>query len=984
MNKKKCKEDLEISISDFIKICKKEKFKILFGALFFGLICSVYVLMTPVQYIVKGTFKEKAKSSSGMSQPLSAANLFSPGSIMGNTSYNETISLMKSRNLLERVIKQLNLQASIHKNTLNFPFLKTIQENLKVEYAYFKNIFSPILEDVDPILEAADIRYNGEDLKVFKIKFLNEDSFLVSENNKEIGKGNLDHLFSNDNYSFKIKKNIPQSLKGNEFVLSLLPFQVITDLVSKQLIIESDQIDKHLLNIKYLNRDRNTAVKFVNTLMSVYQEYLREEQSRIAGEQITYLQQRQDEMGNKLKDMMEVYAQSLSSDMSTIGFSDSDRAMEFLAEIQNRYKNKLLEIDFELKRLQNAQKEGYAYYESYTTRGDSLVINKLLNEIRELKQYRDTIDLGLRNFPEDNSLETTVLFEEQLKHFDELKEFQEETQNIIASLEKNETPQAPVRLAESTKYIAKNWHEALIDKKQAYNEAPQDLKAEKLEDLNSCRNHYITYLQNLKNFFNLHEKMLEECLEHRQGQQQEFQGIDVMSARDLYVKLKLQLSEVETQIRQHQFIVDQMQDSNFEYSSLSQVLLDPVSEELIIGTTRKSLSLKDESNRSAKEQERLQSEIFLHKSFLLTHLKQMIELLRLKQMALKEKITLLQTETLSVAQQQISILEKHIQDYIAIRLKDLIQERSIIEQYQHDLKKEMVDLPNKWVAEKLIDLQMNMNKNMVEDVTAFVESKNISNNLEMIQSAPVDLAVPPIHPKRPRLLMFAIIGTVLGALFSLTFFVFKGLYNGFYSSKDNLKLLHQHVSGSLSKKCNNSSSACLLDGDLETFRTMMTFLNTPEQTGVGKAVLIIQKEAEDYSAVLGELLAAKHKKVLIMPTSFDAPAKPEQLPGLLQYLEKKAEFPKILHDKGLDYLSDGGVCRMGTELLGSAPFSELLQQLKHKYDYIIATSHASPASAQAYSILKYFDKIAITLDEEKLTEIKDYFALENVTFIFRE
>ena len=892
MNKKKCKDDLEISISDFIKICKKEKFKILFAALFFGFLCSVYVLMTPVQYIVKGTFKEKAKSSSGMSQPLSAANFFSTGSIMGNTSYNETISLMKSRNLLERVIRQLNLQASIHKNAIDFPFLKTIRENLKVEYAYFKNIFSPILEDIHPILEVTDIHYKDEDLKTFKIKFLTEDSFLVSENGKEIGKGNLNHPFNKENYSFIIKKVSPQPIKGNEFVLNLFSLQVITDLVSKQLIIDSDQIDKHLLNIKYLNRDRNAAVKFVNTLMSVYQEYLREEQNRIAGEQITYLQERQDEMGNKLKNMMEVYAQSLSSDMSTIGFSDSNRAMEFLAEIQNRYKNKLLEIDFELKRLQNAQKEGYAYYETYTSRGDSLVINKLLNEIRELKQYRDTIDLGLRNFPEENNLETAVLFEEQLKHFEELKEFQEETQNILASLGKGEIPPSPVRLAESSKYIAKNWHEALINKKQAYNDASQDLKAEKLDDLNSCQNHYVTYLQNLQNFFNLHEKMLEECLDHQQNPQKEFQGIDVMSARDLYVQLKLQLSEVETQICQHQFIVDQMHDSNFEYSSLSQVLLDPVSEELIIGTTRKSLSLKDETNRSAKEQERLQSDIYLHKSFLLTHLKQMVELLRLKQLALKEKITLLQTETLSVAQQQISILEKHIQDYIAIRLKDLIQERSIIEQYQHDLKKEMVDLPNKWVAEKLIDLQMNMNRNMVEDVTAFVESKNISNNLEMVQSAPVDLAVPPIHPKRPRLLMFAIIGTILGAMFSLTFFVFKGLYNGFNSSKDNLKQLHQHVSGTLSKKCKNNSSSCLLDGDLETLRTLMTFLNIPEQTGIGKTVLILEKEAEDYSKVLGELLAAKQKKVLLMSTSFDAPANPEQLPGLLQYLEKKAEFPK--------------------------------------------------------------------------------------------
>ena len=74
----------------------------------------------------------------------------------------------------------------------------------------------------------------------------------------------------------------------------------------------------------------------------------------------------------------------------------------------------------------------------------------------------------------------------------------------------------------------------------------------------------------------------------------------------------------------------------------------------------------------------------------------------------------------------------------------------------------------------------------------------------------------------------------------------------------------------------------------------------------------------------------------------------------------------------------------GDRAARSAAFSELLQRLKNEYDYIIAINHAAPTTAQAQSILKYFDKIAITLDEEKLTDIKDYFALENVTFIFRE
>lgn len=976
-------DDKLISLADIFAICKRQKFKIVNSMVFFAFLCLFFALISPVQYVAKGSFKEKSNSSGGISQSLTAGNFF-VGTSLGGSKGSETISLMKSKKLLERVIKILGLQASIEKRQFQIPYLNTIKDNIKVEHAYFKNRLGPVLEDPNQSLMITDVQYEGELPIGLKLLFFGDDDYQVMKDQEQIGNGKIGIPFQRPDFSFVILHTDSNSLKGNEFIVNILPLGAVVDIISKRLIVESDKFDKNLLNIKFTHREREIAVKVVNTLMTVYQNYLSEEQGRVAGEQINYLQKRQDEIGSKLKSMMEAYALNISSDMSTTGFSDSNRAMEYLAGIQNHYKNKLLEIDFEVKRLQNAQKEGYGYYENYTSRGDSLVINKLLNEIRDLKQYRDTIDLALRNFSDEENFISHTLFNEQVQRLDEIRKCQTEIQSILVDLKDQKLPMAPQMLADGSKYVAQNWHGVLSEKKIAWEKAPVELKAEKLNEFTACQDHYFTYLKNLQNLFNVHEKIIEERLAHQQGLQAEFQGMDIESARDLYVRLKIQFNEVETEIRQHQFIVDQMQDPHFEYSSLSQVLKDRVSEEMILQTSRLTLALKDENNRSQREQERLNAEIQLQKSFLLIHLKQMVELLKLKQMVLKEKIKMLQNEMLGVVQQKISILEKHIEDYIIIRLKDLKQEQMIIQQYQQDLKKEMGDLPKKWVAEKLIDLQMNMNQHMVEDVTTFVESKNISHNLETIQSAPVDKAFLPIHPLRPHLILFFVVGAVLGTLLSISFFVFKEVFRGLSVTRTNLIAAHQHVSGNLSKRCNKDFFEHPSDADMETLRKVIGFLDESDFVYGGQSLLIIQGQGEDYSKALCKLLAKSCKKVLLMSVSFDAPVPSDQVPGLLQFLEGEAEEPVIQSEEYFDYLSSGGVSRLGTELIGSPAFTGLLDKLRSQYDWVVAISSAMPATVQAQRLIKYFDLVAVTLKEERIIDVNEYFKSQKVTFVFQE
>ena len=80
--------------------------------------------------------------------------------------------------------------------------------------------------------------------------------------------------------------------------------------------VDPDRLDRNLLNIKYGHRDRHQACKVVATMGEVYKDYLRKEQDRIILAQVEYLEKRQNEIAEKLKEMMNSHILSLSDDMT--------------------------------------------------------------------------------------------------------------------------------------------------------------------------------------------------------------------------------------------------------------------------------------------------------------------------------------------------------------------------------------------------------------------------------------------------------------------------------------------------------------------------------------------------------------------------------------------------------------------------------------------------------------------------------------------
>ncbi|MBA3957953.1 MAG: hypothetical protein H0X51_06140 [Parachlamydiaceae bacterium] len=940
-------DDIWVSLSDFFLYCKQEKRTILLSV--FGLVLFVtgYILTNPVQYLSQASFREK-NGSSGMvtnSSSLTAALL--GGTKTANNS--EIVSTMKSRLMIERLIHELNLQGTLEKKVARFPMLANIRDNLKAEWANLRKRKGPLLKENPLPIAVQALSYNEETSRQFQIQFNNDSSFLIWPSRKaDPMHAKLGDEITIDTVRFTLVRTDSSPLTGETFLLNVEPLYTVVERVLARLTIETDREDKSLIRLKYLDTDRYRAAASLNALMQLYRTYLKEEQSRVSDEQLAYLETRQGEMKEVMRHMMEQHAAVLSSDVMSLGFPDVSSAIHFFAAIQQKYTQDLLTIDLELKRV---QRDTSVYFEQS---GDANTINPILTRIRDLKRQADSIELALGESVEQNNVA------QKLEALADVERKFQETKSVIASLAKDEKPNHALKIFEDPKYQLTTWYEQLSACRTA-------------EEKHACSEHFLAYLSHLKHLLFVHGKALQDQIVHQRNTSQEFQGIDLDTARDLYINYSRDLNVAEADESQTHFIIKQMQDPAFEISSLSSILQDDVSKKMISQASALVLSLKDENNRSEREQERARAELAVQKGFLSEHLNQTIQLQQLRQSLLKDKIRSLQTATLGLIQQELSVLDKHLSDYMATRQEQLLDQRVIIEQHQRELQQEMAKLSSKWVSEKLIDQQMEMNARMVEEITKLVESKNTSSNLDLIQSAPVDIAIPALQPNPPKIVLFAVLGACLGVVLSVSSIFVRNIATGLPVTESSLRHAKQSVLGTLSNLYQKTPTKSILpDHDLEILRQLTQFLKSHSDSNGGQiATLILNSNKADYSTNLAQLLAKQGSKVLLLPLVFDQPADEQILPGMLQYLDGEVSGPKIIKGQMYDTIAPGGPSRYAYELIQTVRFQQLLSAVKQEYDWILLKTYADVKSAEVNSLLHTSEYAVVTITNQKWDDIKE-------------
>lgn len=959
-DKKKPEDKYLINLADIKHLLRRSKKLIVGCVISLSLLAGVWTMTRPARYTAEGTFREKNSRTSplgGLAQALFIENFNS-----ASGSDTEAMTLMKSRALMKDVVARLNLQGRVIPKCSQENIVHHFCNNIKSSWSGYTKSPHPTLKDPESFLKIENINYLAEVPIVLNIKLLDENQYRVSQGRTELGIGLLDTPFVASDYAFTLKmKNVNDQPKESSYTLILQPAKDVADSLTEDFNVETTKNDKGVLKLTFTHRDRHFAAELVNGIMDVYQDFIKRRQNKIATIQMNYLERRQAETAEHLKKLMNDHAKFVSSDVSTTGFTDSEKEMEFLAHTQRELKQKLVSNELEIKRIKAIQPSNYAYYDRYSTHegggGDS-VINDILRKIRELRQERDGLELALQENDHGKDAAGEIVFLDQLNDLKQVQHYKNDLQKIIEQYNAGQKPDLTLAVVNDKRFLIKSW----------FNKLDEIQASDLLSDL--PKNSFTYYLDNLNRLFNVHEKILQERLTHQQKPFEDYQGINLSTANQLYLECCRKLSEEESLIQRTVFFLDQMQDSNFEITSLSSVLHDPVSTEMIVKASQAVLNLKDENNQSTREQTRLKSDLSLQRTFLEMHLRQMVQLMELNKKLIKEKIFILQNITIELINQQISVLEKNFYEFVQSRHENLQQERLITKEHLQQINDEMAAIPQKWEAERTIRQQVEINKSIVEEIAKIVESKTISHNLEVVQSAPIDLSVAPVHPVSPKLPLYLIIGGIFGGLLGSGIAVGRALSNGVQISLENLRILGYTVVGKLTKSYLPNSTNLLKDTDLNTLRRIYAFFDNHTEQAQSKALLCLQGTNVDYSYELAALIHKSGKTVLIIDLDF---ARNNILDGqgLLNYLEGTSPL-NIQRKDGFDHIASGGINRFTYELLTSKKFKEIIRELNQKYQWIIAVSHAEPISAEAETLVPLFQNIAITLNNEKIESLSYY------------
>lgn len=935
-----------VTFSDFLSLLKKHRRKIGLIIAICTILGVLWALTRPLEYLTEASFKER-----GMATPESMGK--NVGLLLGKKSserQSEARTWFTSYTLLKKLAIALNLHAEIYpKRTFLINFPSVIGNNLKIEYAHYRGRPSPYLQEPHRPLKLVDVEYEDELPLFLEISFPSESTYRVTDSHgKEWGIGSYDIPFRGGGYAFTVHRDREASLEYPNYEIVLHSPHRVAEELKKAITIKNDTFDEEVVHLSTIQPDRYRGANLLNTLIALYKVHKTKEQRRISEEQLSYLEERQNEAEKTLRKAMDDFAYEQSKDFETHGFVNTERALEFLTTRLQDYQRRLLAIDLENKRLEKVMNQGDLFYERYIVDGDSTVIGELLQEIRKLKQQGDSIKLSLQETPPAFDDSAGIAFDRQMGDLEDTQQLIMELRAIDRELENNHLIPPSDTLINDPRILLHSWYEKLKGDQKAYKEAqlsPSEWENRKLQ--------FGGYIRNLIQLFSVHEKAMRERLAHHGDLKEEFKGIDLHLANELFISYNRALNETETQLVKLQFILDSLQQPKFELNSLASHLNDSISNNLITLYSKLLLDLQDNSNRSQKEQERIRDELLRQRKFLEMHMTQSIGLLHATANLQKNKIHSLQTMTLALIQLKISLLENQVEHFFANRINNLKNEKFTIEELVLSVKREMAAIPEKKISEQLMQQRLEQSRDFGREITRLVESKNITNNLEVVLSQAVDEAIAPLFPRRPQVLFFAFLGMAIGTVASLFYYCLIEAMKGVAATPENLTENGFFVAGMITAE----SDA------LPVFRKVIQKIATEGKEPISVIGYGSLKVAER----LAQLLSKRGDSTLIVALS-STPTR--QGSCLMDFLERGGKPPSALKCEDFDYIGFDRTSPFSAELIASERFAQFMETMVPLYRWVLCVSDTAIATSEGEQLFYMYKRACILLRGERIEEIQ--------------
>ncbi len=880
-------EEISIHFSDLKRIFLLHKEKIQKAALITASLTAFFLLFSQPTYQAHSSFR--SSPNIGGEQQIDIKNLVKNALLP--TQEDFALSILQSDALLTSVVQKMGLQATVNKKNLFFSLLLNSWENAVAG-------LGGALRDLD-LFALRDVNVKEEKPQHFYLLFSSPESFQVLNRKKEVlAAGKLHQKVSFKNTSFTLEKTPARLKLEKRYSLTFEPMAKVLKQLKKHLEIRPSKMDRNLLTLSFLDRNRHFAADFLNQLMYGYQDFLKKENEEIVAAQIAYLQKRQRELTDSFEEQLNEHVCYLQKNLKESGFISTEEELKILAVPKEEYASRLFAIDLELKRLET------------------------------IHQPQDRVAIAAWEEKECTKLATE----------------EKEVKTLLTQLENEEPLSEDLTFLQNPRSLAK----ILAQQFNTYqkNVTAQENKEAAIGELKESKQLCKTYLTGILEEIENKKNTLKENKEFKSCARSDIPVISLESLQELYQHAQEDLGKAYAQIREFISVREQMERPDFELSSLTRVLGNSSLNGLLTKTLDLSLELSDSTNRSEREIERIKETIATQKKIFGQHIDQSIELYKVQAKVLEEKIASLQKTAI---------------DFLTL-------EKGLIQQKLKDLSQKMNTVPEKWKLENKLDLEKELSLNIIQGISALVESKNMHQHLYHIDSKPLDVALPPISLKPSHTLLFSLIFGCASACALFAFHLFKALYRGLPVTYERLKKSETGFGGRLSSDCQVSLKE-LSSHDLETFRRVASFI-TEGSTSV--CTSFIGGKNPNYSHSFAELLALKGLKVVLVECSFDGIVPLNDVPGLWHYLEGKVEVCPCKQKASYDFIPTGGTTRHAAEMVGKTPFSSLIENLKKQYDHVLIYSSALPFSSEAHTYMKYADKLIVSTYDEPLHELQTY------------
>jgi hypothetical protein len=892
-----------------------------------GLIFSLLVLRSP-SYQIEASFKEGVEKNGGDFVLKDFLGMVGP-----SQQQPQAAAFMKSFRVLKPFVEKMGLQATVPRpGGWMRKLFRRIGDNLKLEMGM-------AIPDLDSF-GFRNVHYEGETPLRFFLNFEDAHHFVLLDSDRKtvVSQGTVGQEVDFLEGRLTLVQ-APEKLRTHFcYRLILDPCFEVVDGFRKKLKIDSNKTNKSIYNLTLSFRDRRQGVLCLNEVMAEYQRYLKSEHDQIAKEQLTYLEKRQEQVHEKIGEMLDEHTAYIRANLGAKGFIGLNQESESFLRPHQEMLGQLLAIDVELSRLNLADP-------IHLFSGKEASFSKHFQEtaqlVQNLKSQRDLLQLSLQQgrFLPDAEQQ----FEAKREEMRDIRSQREELEQLLGKMQQGE----------SLSSSAGHWAGPLASWAEKIGRSERPEEARDLAE----------YLENYSRLLLVQENVVQERLFYENGTPPEWEGIDGSTSNALFMEYNKKLDVAEAAHYHYRQLEKQVQESEFELGSLSSLLKDPLSQDLIARATGLSLKLKEEKYHSSKEGERWQEELTLQRKILSSHLEQLAKVEELNLSLIRDKMRNLQKVSLDYINRQLSVCHAQFHDAIEERKSALLQEKKILETKMQELRVQAADLPEKWRLEKWLEVKTELGEKMMESITQAVESKTIGHHLHHVESKPLDFATLPLGPNPPQLLSMSLAGALSLFFGSFMWGLMGSILKGFPATAEKLKAIKCPYLGKIGFLCDGSAVEKVEGPDLETLRHLSFFL---EEASERKVVGLLQGEGPDYSYALAEHLARLSHRSILLRCDFGAPFRAEDLPGLLQLWKGEIKEWPIRKASGFDWMTAGGYSLFGVEVMQSKKFQQLIEGLKERYHWIFLVVRSPLHQAESMAALRVCDQAIVTLSEEPI------------------